>query len=122
VNIAKKYPIPADARAEMAEKALEGLSEVEVVTYDGMMTDFCKGVGANVMIKSVRNYADFQQVADLTDANRSFWQGETVFVLGDAKYRHVSSSLVRELIAFNQDISQFVPLCCLNDIKKYFNG
>lgn len=119
VNIAKKYVIPVDARVAMLEKAVAHLENAEVVSYDGMMTDFCKGVGATVMIKSIRNATDCQQVIDLADVNRHFWQGETVFVVGDSKYRHISASLVRELAHLKQDYSAFVPACCLAEIKKY---
>lgn len=119
VNPNKKYDIPADVRVEMLEKALKHLENIEVVSYDGMMTDFCKGVGATVMIKSIRNATDCQQVIDLADINRVYWKGETVFVVGDNKYRHVSSSLVRELASLKQDYSMFVPNGCLGEIKKY---
>lgn len=120
VNSAKTYSIPLDARIDMLKKALKHVQNAEVVAYDGMMTDYCKHVGAQVMIKSIRNALDLQSVIDLTDINQSYWQGETVFVVGSKQYRHVSSSLVRELAGLGQDFSEFVPKCCYEDIKKYF--
>lgn len=122
VNVNKKYAIPADARLSMLKKALGHLNNVQVVQYDGLLTDFCKQVNADVMIKSVRNAMDLQAVIDLNDINLQSWSGQTVFVVGDKAYRHISSSLVRELAEFNQDIGAYVPQVCLDDIKKYLVG
>lgn len=120
-NVSKKYVIPGDARVEMACRALGHLNNVEVVAVSGMMTDFCKKVGATVMIKSIRNALDLQSVIDLADTNDNYWDGETVFVVGSKDFRNVSSSLVRELAFLQQDFSAYVPENCLEDIKKYLS-
>lgn len=119
VNAAKTYSMPSDARLNMLKRSIAHVSNAEAVSWEGMMTDFCRQVGATVMIKSIRNALDLQQVIDLSDVNDSYWGGETVFVVGSKQYRHVSSSLVRELAHLKQDFSQFVPECCLNEISEY---
>lgn len=119
INAEKVYAIPLDARLTMLKKAICHIGNAEAVSHDGMMTDFCKSVGASVMIKSVRNALDLQSVIDLNDVNKTFWSGETVFVVGAKEYRHISSSLVRELAKLGQDFSEYVPNCCLDEIKKY---
>lgn len=119
VNVAKHNLIPQNVRLDMLKRATSHISNVEAVSYDGMMTDFCKQVSATVMIKSIRNAMDLQSVIDLADINDSYWNGETVFVVGSKEYRHVSSSLVRELAHLRQDFSQFVPECCLDEITQY---
>ena len=119
VNSSKTYAIPLNARLNMLKKAVAHVKNVEVVAYDGMMTDYCKQVGAEVMIKSIRNALDLQSVIDLTDINQNYWQGETVFVVGSKEYRHISSSLVRELAGLRQDFSELVPQSCYEEIKKY---
>ncbi len=118
-NAKKQYVIPADARLRMMQEAIAHVSNAETTICDGMMTDFCDSVGATVMIKSIRNAMDLQAVIDLKDINLEFWHGDTVFIVGSKLYRHISSSLVRELAALKQDFSEFVPKCCLNEIKKY---
>lgn len=119
VNVAKHYAIPFEARLSMLQKAISHVKNAEAVAFDGMMTDFCKQIGATVMIKSIRNALDLQSVIDLADVNQSYWQGETVFVVGSKQFRHVSSSLVRELAGLGQDFSEFVPKNCYDEIKKY---
>ena len=119
VNASKKYAIPLEPRLNMLKKAILHVENAEAVSFDGMMTDFCEQVGADVMIKSIRNALDLQSVIDLSDVNESYWQGETVFVVGSKQFRHVSSSLVRELAGLGQDFSEFVPQNCYEEIKKY---
>lgn len=119
VNCQKRYCMTDEARLQTVKQALAHILNVEVVMFDGMMTDFCKSVGATVMIKSIRNALDLQSVIDLADVNKSYWDGETVFVVGSKQYRHVSSSLVRELASLGQDFAEFVPDCCYDEIKKY---
>lgn len=118
-NVNKNYAIPTSVRVETVRRALSHLNNVEVVAVEGMMTDFCKQVGATVMIKSIRNALDLQSVIDLVDTNENFWDGETVFVVGSKQYRNVSSSLVREIAFLKQDFSAYVPENCLDEIKKY---
>ena len=119
VNSEKTYVIPSDVRLAMLKKSISHLKNAEAVAHNGMMTDYCKSVGATVMIKSIRNALDLQSVIDLADINQNYWIGETVFVVGSKEYRHISSSLVRELANLGQDISQYVPECCVDEIKKY---
>ena len=119
VNAEKTYAIPQKVRLAMLQKAISHLTNAEVVAYNGMMTDFCKSVSATVMIKSIRNALDLQSVIDLSDINKNYWTGETVFVVGSKEYRHISSSLVRELASLGQDFSEYVPECCVDEIKKY---
>ena len=118
VNVDKNYAIPDNARLEMLQKAISHVPNAHAVSHGGMMTDFCKTVNATVMIKSIRNALDLQSVIDLSDINKSYWNGETVFVVGNKEYRHISSSLVRELASLGQDISEYVPKCCVEEIKK----
>ncbi len=122
INFAKQYAIPSDARLDMLKIALKHISNVKVVSHEGMLTDFCEQVGATVMIKAIRNANDLQSVIDLCDVNEQYWNGETVFVVGKKEYRYISSSLVRELASLKQDFSQFVPDDCLEQITKYLVG
>ena len=119
VNVEKNYAIPSEVRISMLQKSISHVTNAEAVAHSGMMTDFCTSVGANVMIKSIRNALDLQSVIDLSDVNKSYWKGETVFVVGSKEYRHISSSLVRELAHLGQDFSEYVPNCCVEEIKKY---
>ncbi len=122
VNAEKKYTIPDGVRLDMLKRALHGAENIEIVSYGGMMTDFCKSVNADVMIKSIRNAVDLQSVIDLGEINKLYWDGETVFIVGDKEFRHISSSLVRELALLGKDISPYVPEGLAEEISGYYNG
>ena len=119
INASKNYVIPKESRLDMLTRSLQHISNVTVVATDGMLTDFCQEIGATVMIKSIRNALDLQQVIDLADINENYWDGETVFVVGSKEYRHVSSSLVRELAGLGKDFSAYVPACCVEETTKF---
>ncbi|MCM1289273.1 MAG: pantetheine-phosphate adenylyltransferase [Corallococcus sp.] len=121
VNVEKTYVIPDGVRLHTVKSATAHVVNAEVVKTDGMMTEFCKSVGASVMIKSIRNALDLQSVIDLSDTNANYWDGETVFVVGSREYRNVSSSLVRELAFLKQDYSAYVPEACIDEIKEYLD-
>ena len=118
VNNQKNYSLSNSDRLKLTQTALAHISNVKVCLHEGMMTDFCKQVGADVMIKSIRNTRDMQEVIDLTATNKQFWGGETVFIVSAPQYQHVSSSLVRELVGLNQDISQLVPTVVAEETVK----
>ncbi len=118
INVGKHYVLSTEQRTEFVKLALNHIKNVEVAEHDGLMTDFCKKVGAKVMIKSIRNATDLQEVVDLCDATENLWDGQTIFIVGDKKYRFVSSSFVRELAHFNQDISPYVPAACAKKLQE----
>ncbi|MCM1043611.1 MAG: pantetheine-phosphate adenylyltransferase [Corallococcus sp.] len=118
VNSNKKYAISVQDRQRLLKYALENVNNAEIVVYDGMMTDFCRQVNADIMVKSVRNATDLQEVIDLASINRRFWNGETVFLTSDERYEHLSSSLVRELVKLQRDITPFVPEGLANEITE----
>ena len=109
VNISKKYFLPDEVRLKSVEAATADLPNVECRLYDGLTVDFAKEVGAQAMIKVVRNLSETEEVLSLADINRDMWQGETIFIVANPLLRHVSSSLVRELATFDKDCSAYVP-------------
>ncbi len=119
VNTNKSYAISKQARFEMLSRSINHIQNVQAVAFDGILTEYCKQVNASVTIKSVRNAMDTQSVIDLSDINEAYWDGETVFVVGSKDYRHISSSLVRELALLKQNYDNYVPSCCVEELHKY---
>lgn len=109
VNYKKQYAISLQDRLDLLKHALRHLDNVVVDFTDGLMTDYCKKVNAQLMIKAVRNACDLQEVIDLNEINKRMWQGETVCIVCDKQYQHISSSLVRELVNYDQPIDDIVP-------------
>ncbi|MEG2015248.1 MAG: pantetheine-phosphate adenylyltransferase [Clostridia bacterium] len=116
VNSAKTYAISPEDRVGLLQKALIGTENISICAYDGLMTDFCITVGADLIIKSVRNAVDVQTVIDTTEINKHYWNGETIFLTCDKEYQSISSSMVRELASLGKDITPYVPNNLASDI------
>ena len=90
VNADKKYALTNEQRLELTSKALNHLSNVEVCLHEGMMTDFCKSVNANVMIKSIRNTVDFVLSSYLQPIQLDLCINGQIFFMADSKHKHSS--------------------------------
>jgi pantetheine-phosphate adenylyltransferase len=83
---------------------------VSVVEYGGrLLVDVCRDVGASAVVKGLRGGTDFAYELPMALMNRHLSGIETVFVPGDPRYEHVSSSLVKQVSAYGGDVTGLVP-------------
>ncbi|GMA26921.1 pantetheine-phosphate adenylyltransferase [Arenivirga flava] len=75
----------------------------------GLLVDYCRQVGAEVLVKGVRSQLDVSYETPMAIVNRDLASVETVFLLPNPAHSHVSSSLVRQVAALGGDISPYVP-------------
>ena len=109
-NPAKRGLLPIEARKELIERVYQNEPRVEVTTYTTLTGDEAKRVGAQTMIRSVRNSADFEYERTLERANKYVYpELSTILLLAPADVEHISSSLVRELHAFGHDTKGLLP-------------
>lgn len=109
-NPAKRGLLPIEARKELIERVYQNEPRVEVTTYTTLTGDEAKRVGAQTMIRSVRNSADFEYERTLERANKYVYpELSTILLLAPADVEHISSSLVRELHAFGHDTQRLLP-------------
>jgi pantetheine-phosphate adenylyltransferase len=87
-----------------------GLSDVTVKQLpSGLLSDYCKSVGASVIVKGIRNSSDVASELPQAFVNRDLSGIETVYLPSDPALSHVSSSLVRQVADLGGDISRYVP-------------
>lgn len=108
-NSGKKSMFPIEERIEAIEKAFAGEERVEVKTYSCLTMDFAKEIGADVLLRGVRNTKDFEYEREIADANLLFGGIETVLLISEPEHASISSSIVRELITYGKDVSEFLP-------------
>lgn len=110
-NIGKPGFLPVDRRVEIIEQAFAGESRVEVVTSQGLTVDLARQCGATCLLRGVRTVQDFEYEMTMAAANRHLSGGtlETVMLYSLPELAHVSSSLVRELVRFNQPVEALMP-------------
>ena len=97
-------------RLELIEASVGGRPGVSVVEFGGrLLVDICREVGASAVVKGLRSGTDFAYELPMALMNRHLTGIETVFVPGDPRYGHVSSSLVKQVSAYGGDVTGLVP-------------
>ena len=109
VNERKSYMQSAEERMKTIKARYADEPKVEVKTYNDLTIDFARRENASYIIKGVRSVKDFEYERDQADINRQLSGIETLLLYADPRYSAVSSSMVRELIHFGQDVSRFLP-------------
>lgn len=101
-------------RTDYIERVYRGDARIKIVSYEGLTTDIAREVGANCIVRGVRSIQDFEYERQLADINRQLTGIETLLMLTEEKYSYISSSMIRELIAYGKDVDSFVPLAINN--------
>jgi pantetheine-phosphate adenylyltransferase len=110
VNPAKGGLFSPDERLEMLEESLSGVPGVRVeAVAGGLLVDYCRSIGAVAVVKGLRSGTDFAYELPMALMNRHLTGLETIFLPGDPRLEHVSSSLVKEVAAHGGDIRGLVP-------------
>ncbi len=118
ININKTYMFSEAERLSMLRDSLAGVPKVRVDTYKGFAAEYAKAQGVNVFVKGVRTLADYEYEMQMAFYNKRIAPDiETVCLFADDAYACVSSSGVRELMAFGGSVSGLVPEAVLRVIE-----
>jgi len=109
-NKNKNYMFSKDERFEMVKEMTKDIEKVSVENLPGLLFDYLKKKKMRIVIRGLRITSDFDYEFQMSSLNRVLYPKiETIYIISDIKYILLSSSLVRELISNNGDISKFVP-------------
>ena len=118
INQQKKFYFTQEQRMEMLREATKNIEHVYVESFDGLLIDYANAKGARFVVRGIRNATDYEYEQQMAVINRTLKPDlETVFLTASAGMDVVSSTFVRELIAFDADLSGFVPPCVYEYIK-----
>ena len=109
INDSKRYSLSTEERIQAIAGLFADEPRVEVVGYSDLTTDFALRMGAQCVVKGVRSVKDFEYEREQADINRQLTGLETLLLCARPELASVSSSLVRELARFGQDITPFLP-------------
>ncbi len=109
VNVRKQYLYSADKRVEDIARLYAGEPKIEVKAYSGLLVDFARQEGARFIVKGVRSVKDFEYEREQADINLKIGGLDTLLLFSEPQYQSVSSSMVRELLHFGRDVSEFLP-------------
>ena len=100
INDKKLTYFSLEKRMEAIWNLYKDNPRVKVMSYNQLTVDFAKEVGAGFILRGIRTVNDFEYEKTIADVNRK---------LTEPEHTHISSSIVRELLRYGKDISQFVP-------------
>ena len=109
-NINKQGFLSVEERVDLIKKSVAHLKNVEVDAFEGLTVEYAKKKNADVLLRGLRTSFDFEYELQLSQTNNALNKDlKTVFLITKPEYNFISSSMVREILANNGDISKFVP-------------
>ncbi|PWG59970.1 pantetheine-phosphate adenylyltransferase [Bifidobacterium catulorum] len=111
VNAAKKPLFTEEQRVRMIREVLneDGFPDVVVTSTDGLITDYCAGVGAEVIVKGLRQNGDYEAELGMALVNKQLGGVETMFLPANPLKEHISSSIVKDVARHGGAIDGLVP-------------
>jgi pantetheine-phosphate adenylyltransferase len=120
VNVAKQPLFSFEERVALIRECVPD-KRVEVQSFDGLLVDFAKRVGATVIVRGLRAVSDFEYEFQMALMNRNLGPHiETVFLVPAFDLTYLSSSLVREVARFGGDVSALVHPAVQQALKRKF--
>ena len=118
VHSTKKPLLKIEARVRMVNQVFQSTDQVSADFFEGLTVDYCRKVHATHMLRGIRTAADFEYERAIAQVNkRMLPHVESVFLLTTPEHTPVNSTIIREIIRNNGDVSQFLPEGI--DIKDY---
>lgn len=109
-NVNKKSTFTPDERVDMIKRACKNIKNVVVSKSSDLTVKYCKENNIQTMVRGLRNYMDYENEFSLYQFNRDIDpEIETLLLFPSTRTQFVSSSSIKELVAFNLDITPYVP-------------
>ena len=121
-NPSKKPLFTFPERLMLIKQALPGEPKISCVSFSGLLTDFCRVIGARYIVRGIRNGIDYTYEAELAKTYKSLSPDvECVYLMSD-NTSNVSGTTVRELLSYGADVSGFVPEKSVKLLKELYKS
>ncbi len=123
VNPTKQQLFSTEERVNMIKESIVGFNTVTVDSFDGLVVDHAKEVGATGIIRGLRQVSDFEYEFQMALMNRKL-AGDitTIFLMPHEKYTYLNSTIIRNLSSLKADVSDFVPPVVQAALKRKFSS
>jgi pantetheine-phosphate adenylyltransferase len=122
-NIAKEGTFSVEERLEILEALLGSEPGVRITSFEGLVVDYAREIGATALIRGLRAMSDFEYEFEMALMNKHLNPDlETLFMMTDQKYLYVSSSRLKELVRFGTSIEDFVPAVVAKKLREKAGG
>ncbi|MCT8310685.1 pantetheine-phosphate adenylyltransferase [Tetragenococcus halophilus] len=120
INTNKKSLFSTDEKVQLAKEVLAHLSNVKVISQETELTvQTARRLGAKFLLRGIRNFNDYEYEKEIMTMNRHLAPDiETVFLMAETEYSHISSSLLKETMLFSGDVKKYLPENVYMAIKK----
>lgn len=125
INAEKTGLFPNAEREDLVRAAISHVENVEVISFEGLAVNFVRKMGARVMIRGIRPLTDMAGEITMMLANRELDPDiETVFLMADQRFAHVSSSLIKQItpLATDEELSRFIPKSIIPKLRERMGG
>lgn len=117
-NAAKKHSFTVEERMDLIKRSTTDIPNIRIDTYDGLLVDYARIEGAQVIVRGLRAISDFEYEFQMSLTNKKLNpEVETVFLTTNAENLYLSSSIVKQIASLGGDISGFVHKDIAEDIK-----
>lgn len=122
-NPGKQKPLfTVDERVRMLKESLKDFDNIFIDSFDGLVVDHAKAVGASGILRGLRAVSDFEYEFQMALMNRKLDNNiATVFLMPHEKYTYLNSTIIRNLAELKSDVSEFVPPVVAKALKKKFD-
>lgn len=118
-NSQKSPLFSTDERVNILKEVTKDMPQVEVLSFDGMTVNFVRQCGANVMIRGLRAITDFEYELQMAQTNRVIAPDiDTMLMVTNLEYAYLSSTIVKELASYGENIERFVPAYAAEKIRE----
>ncbi len=109
VNPNKSGLFAVGTRIDLLSQSLDHLDNITIETFSGLLVDYCQARGARAIVKGLRAVGDFDYELQMAQMNHRLTDVDTLFVATNPLYSFLSSSLIKEVVAFGGDVEGLVP-------------
>ena len=119
VNCEKRPMFTLNERKAQLTRVTVHLPNVSVDSHDGLLADYAQSHGCCTIIKGLRAGSDFEKEFQMAMINRKLNPNiDTMFLPSNEKYTYLSSTVVKEMVRYGADLSDFLPREIIEDVKK----
>ena len=109
-NARKERYFPMEQMIELINQAFRDQPSVRVMSYDDLTANVARNIGARFLLRGLRNTTDFEYENGISQVNRYVYEDvETVFLITSPQLAPISSSIIRDLHRYGQDVDEFLP-------------
>jgi len=123
VNVAKSSSFSKEERMEMLRSVLDPYEGVRVESFEGLVVEYARQVGACAIIRGLRAMSDFEYEFEMSLMNRHLEPDvDILFLAASQEYLYVTSSRLKELVRFGASVADFVPPLVEGHLKRKLGG